>query len=308
MIDRAEVVFGCKYGTETRTFGKYPNNEPFYKPKLPWNLPSETIEEYSMLLRPKTIDALMAALFYVDAIQERGYYTPHLIFPFALGARQDRLNTSGDFLFTAKSIAKEINLRNFPTVTVVDCHSEVMPALIDRCRNVSLANIIVSPSFSLSGNRYDGVISPDAGAEKRASAVAKVLGLPLYHAWKKRDVATGELTGFGVQELPAWARDTINTNRSIPRYLIVDDICDGGGTFVGLAKHIKEYVVRCDLDLLVTHGLFSQGLKSLATYFDTIYTTDSVLTDVNDLCRNAVQSADFVKQISICTPLIRGEL
>lgn len=307
MIPNAEI-FVCiddEYQGITSAFiplEKYPNNEPLLKLKEPWSRPSNM--RNSLVLRPKTIDAFMTAMFYVDALQERGYLTPHLIFPFALGARQDRLNTSGDFLFTAKSIAKEINMRNFPSVTVVDCHSEVMPALIDRCRNVSLASV-VEPfgKVNLKNVKYDGVISPDAGAEKRASAVAKVLGLPLYHAWKKRDVTTGELSGFGIEDLPAYSR---RNAAGVPIFLIVDDICDGGGTFVGLADKIKNYHVRCNLDLLVTHGLFSQSFSELYKRFDAIYTTDSIIRDLRDMNQNV--GGSFVKQIDICEPLLRGQL
>lgn len=281
---------------------KYPSGEPLIKTvsdKSTKYFPtSATIK---ILLRPKSMDAFMATMFLVDANTERGYPIPHLIFPFALGARQDRLNPSGDMLFTAKSIAKEINMRNFPSVTVVDCHSEVLPALIDRCRNVHLESFIdPSKIFNILNDgkdirrKYDGVISPDAGADKRATAVAQKLGVPLYHGWKKRDVTTGALTGFGVETLPVY------TKNGCPQFLIVDDICDGGGTFIGLAKHIKEYIVaNCNIDLLVTHGLFSKGVADLRAFFNTIYTTDSIIRD-NDI--------SFVKQFDICEPLLRGNL
>ena len=309
MISNAEIIVSnATFCSSDVNVKRYPNGEPLITPQAPWRSGGGSVvpEPFNMLLRPKSIDTFMAAMFYIDAVQERGLQTPHLIFPFALGARQDRLNTSGDFLFTAKSIAKEINMRNFPSVTVVDCHSEVMPALIDRCRNVSLASLIKTPHFSINGKMYDGVISPDAGAEKRASAVAKELGLPLFHAWKKRDVTTGELSGFGVQELPNWSKSLNRSNIGRPRFIVVDDICDGGGTFVGLAKHITEYVVACDLDLLVTHGLFSQSFSELYKRFDAIYTTDSIIRDLCDMNQNV--GGSFVKQIDICAPLLRGTL
>ena len=296
-----EIMFYDDMGLVRLGVHKYPNGEPlinivqdgllFAPPKV-------------MLLRPKSMDTFFAAMFFVDALVERGHAVPKLIFPFALGARQDRLNMTGDFLFTAKSIAKEINMRNFPSVTVVDCHSEVMPALIDRCRNVSLASIIEPfGKVNLKNAKYDGVISPDAGAEKRASAVAKALGVRLYHAWKNRDATTGELSGFGIEELPAYNR---HTAAGIPRFLVVDDICDGGGTFVGLADKIKNYHVKCNLDLLVTHGLFSQSFSELYKRFDTIYTTDSIIRDLRDMNQNV--GGSFVKQIDICEPLLRGTL
>jgi len=50
-------------------------------------------------------------------------------------------------------------------------------------------------------------------------------------------------------------------NDTIPGdLLIVDDICDGGGTFTLLAKAICEVKPDCNIDLVVSHGIFSRGL------------------------------------------------
>lgn len=117
---------------------------------------------------------------------------------------------------------------------------------------------------------YDGVIAPDKGAVGRATRAATVMGVPVYRAEKTRNFETGQLEGFHmVDELPEGGR-----------YLIVDDICDGGGTFIGLAKAIyggprTDNPAKIKLDLWVTHGVFSKGLRDLSNYFDTIHTTNS---------------------------------
>ncbi len=97
-------------------------------------------------------------------------------------------------------------------------------------------------------------------------AVALILG------WKQRNVETGELEGFGFEYLPP------NTKRA----LIVDDICDGGGTFLGLGSRIKELFPKVALDLYTTHGYYTQGMVKLKEMFMEIITTDSVihLTDL----------------------------
>jgi ribose-phosphate pyrophosphokinase len=61
--------------------------------------------------------------------------------------------------------------------------------------------------------------------------------------------------------------DTINS-----AVLIVDDICDGGGTFIGIAKALPKDVKKY---LYVTHGIFSKGLRELTGHFEHIYTTNS---------------------------------
>jgi ribose-phosphate pyrophosphokinase len=234
--------------------GKYPAGEPFIKSHV---VPSR------VLLRPKSIETFMAAMFWFDALAWRGHPMPRLILPCVPGARQDRLLWEGDQLFTSKSIAKELNSRNFPQVVVLDPHSNVIAALIDRC-------LAVSPAHFIPRWKYDAVVTPDAGATSRANDVAKYLGVPTVQGTKKRNPVTGELAGFGID--PEVAR--------YGKLLIVDDLCDGGGTFLGLAKEILShwsYNTTKTIDLYVTHGYFTQGTGKLSSVFNRIITTDSVL-------------------------------
>lgn len=109
---------------------------------------------------------------------------------------------------------------------------------------------------------YVGVIAPDKGAVDRAQRAADVLHVPLFKAEKSRDFETGKLTGFTCEELPEQGK-----------LLLVDDICDGGGTFIGLAK--ATGLPRERIDLWVTHGVFSKGFSDLTEYIGHIHTTDS---------------------------------
>lgn len=47
--------------------------------------------------------------------------------------------------------------------------------------------------------------------------------------------------------------------------LVMDDICDGGATFISLAKEIKAHELYNDQELwlYVTHGIFSKGKQTL---------------------------------------------
>lgn len=116
------------------------------------------------------------------------------------------------------------------------------------------------------------LISPDGGALKKVYKLAQFLGgQPVIECSKMRDVKTGQLSGFKV-----FADDLAGKT-----CVIVDDICDGGGTFLGLAKELKAKNVG-KLILVVTHGIFSKGLEELTTVFDEIYCTDSFKEIEND--------------------------
>lgn len=242
---------------------QYPDGTPLvYNPEGggPWD---------TMILRPKTMESFFAGMFLADALEERGRRVKNLVLPFVPGARQDRLNPVGDFLFTAKSVAKEINARKFDRVAILDPHSNVVSGLIDRSMVFPFSGV-----FTGYYTKYNGIIAPDAGAGARtrefADVLAKIGNRPyeVVQAHKTRDIATGQLSGFEVSVQKGM------------KYLVFDDICDGGGTFVGLGQAIAKQGAMADL--FVTHGIFSKGTAKLNELYGTITTTDSTLFDKHD--------------------------
>lgn len=152
-----------------------------------------------------------------------------------------------------------------------DPHSPVGPTLL---RNLG-KDVVCHPSTpavveAVRGLRIAGVIAPDRGATIRATAVACALDVPLVTAFKVRDPATGRLSNFQTPPLP----------EQDGRWLVVDDICDGGGTFIGLAKALG--LPRERLHLWISHAIFSGNAKALTDHYGWIYTTNSFpsLTDV----------------------------
>jgi ribose-phosphate pyrophosphokinase len=56
---------------------------------------------------------------------------------------------------------------------------------------------------------------------------------------------------------------------------VIDDLCDGGGTFIGIAQELRKAGITQPLYLYVSHGIFSKGLEVLFQHFDQIFTTNS---------------------------------
>lgn len=172
-----------------------------------------------------------------------------LYLPYLPYSRYDHRESDRDPL-SLKVFARVLNSLNFQRVIVDDCHSPVGLALIDRCKEVE-QYVRVTQYFQSSIYDYDAIIAPDAGSLKKATLLAKLIEKPLIKCEKVRDFKTGKITGFSA--------DTEGHLGHI-KVLIVDDICDGGGTFAGLAEELhKLYPI---VDLFVTHGIFSKG-KSL---------------------------------------------
>lgn len=249
---------GVDFSTSIFYVGLYSDNTPIVKTDE-W---ADIVEHAdTMVLRVSTLHEFMVGMFLADVLNEApGRYFKgglNLVLPYLPGARQDRSNPTGDVLFTARSVAREINLRRFSKVVSVDPHSPVMPRYIQNFREYPLERV-----YDKLWKGYTGVIAPDKGAKVRAEAAGNALGLPVFYGGKTRDVSTGRLTGFEVEELPKGGH-----------FLVVDDICDGGGTFIGLGEKIREQ--GCYADLFVTHGIFSKGTRAMKEIFKNIYTTDT---------------------------------
>lgn len=190
-----------------------------------------------------------------------------LILPYLPYARQDRNTETGE-LFSLKTFCNIINSYNVGTVKIIDPHSDVSAGLLNNCQVVTVQSILAQ-TFPKLGLEFDCLVSPDAGAYKKTCLVSDLYNLPVVVALKSRDLSTGEISGTRITD-----------NVQGKKCLIVDDICDGGRTFISLAKALKasgaSYVA-----LYVTHGIFSYGLEPLKTDLDAVYTLNSWLNTVD---------------------------
>lgn len=181
-----------------------------------------------------------------------------LVLPYFPGARADRGAPYG-----AKIYADFISRLHLDQVLIYDPHSQVIIYEFSGSIRIEYPSDFLPKQLKAMQREYVGIIAPDAGAEGRAKGVAHELGLPVFTATKSRDFETGKLTGFQIEELPAEGN-----------LLIVDDICDGGGTFKGLAE--ASGLPKDRLDLYISHGVFSSNaLLSLPKYFSRVITTNS---------------------------------
>lgn len=206
-------------------------------------------------------DDLIDLGMWADIMHQRGLPAFAYV-PYAPAARADRGEPFG-----ARVYANIINSFGLDKVVIFDPHSPVITELIDNVTVVESTDLIRRvfrghhPEGAMDKG-YVGVIAPDKGAVHRAQLAADALRLPLFKATKERVEATGKLSNFQVEDLPAEGR-----------FLVVDDICDGGGTFCGLAE--AAGVGRERLTLWVSHGIFSGRAPQLTEYYAEVHTTDS---------------------------------
>lgn len=239
----------------------------------------------------------------VASLRELGTEEIHLYTPYIMGARSDRKFEQGGNNYLKDVICPVINSLNFKTVTCIDPHSDVLEACINRFRKDTIGQFglfkwsvgkIYNDILPKVGGELKDIegkyilISPDAGASKKIYKLAEQIGYKgdIITCSKDRD-NNGNLTKTVVP---------IEHKHIRKDYTIIDDICDGGATFINIAKELKAHMQN-DLHagkiyLIVTHSIFSKGTDELLKYFDGIYTTNSY-QDLNP------DTQSFVKQLNV---------
>lgn len=183
-------------------------------------------------------------------------------------ARMDRTYNRSE-VFTLKYFCDIINSLNFHNVIVMDVHSNVTSALLNRVseRPLMELNKLI--------HQYNNIYFPDEGAQKRYSKILDLSGKYIYTGMKKRNWGTGAIEGLDVFT----SLETPNKSS----ILMIDDICSYGGTFFFSADKLKKLGFGT-IDAYCTHSeavvnnpeskiqlAFRNGL------INKLYTTDTLL-------------------------------
>lgn len=219
-------------------------------------------------LRFRSAEEFLLMIWAAHAIKESKPAFLSIFLPYVPGGRQDRPESG--IAFSLKLFADMINAVGFDQVYILDPHSYTTTALIKNCSIIdhwqSVANAIAASVLGDDLPNLTGIIAPDAGASRRCHQFANRYpkALQVYQATKNRNPQTGAISGFRCEQLPGG------------HHLVVDDICDGGGTFIGLADHLKEEQPGIQLSLFTTFGIYSKGIKALEQRFLKIMCTDAL--------------------------------
>lgn len=186
-------------------------------------------------------------------------HTTELVMFYVPYARQDRVCEKGE-ANGIRAFADALNALNFDRITVADPHSNVTPAVIN--------NLFVIPQEEIAYHALKGklvkedfaLVSPDGGALKKIFKLSKMMGLEVHCAEKIRDTKTGAIIKTDIP-----TKDFKGKN-----LMIVDDICDNGGTFLALGKLLKERNAG-RVELYVTHGIFGKGIDIFDGIIDSIH-------------------------------------
>lgn len=209
-------------------------------------------------------DELMLLILAIDTIRKDGYDKQIEVFiPYFPYQQADRNFSKGES-FSLKSITTILNSLDVNKYIVFDAHSDVTPALLKNCEVVDNSEYIKFVLSDIGSNVT--LLSPDAGAYKKIGKLADKIGFQgeVAAANKYRSISTGNIESLELSKQDFEGADI----------LIVDDICMGGRTFIGLAEELKKRNAG-KLYLAVSHGIFNNGLEILNQYFEQVYSTNS---------------------------------
>lgn len=241
------------------------------------------MEDILITAKIKSSDDVFRLLFAIDIIRHNDLAERIALFiPYLPFARQDRYTTPND-PFSLKVFAELINQQNLDFIILFDAHSSVSTELLKKSydiKNTKFAWDSFTKFCEETGSAASDIciVSPDKGAAQKIDSVVEFINSKselskagVSYCTKVRNPNTGALS-----DPQCDIEDYQGKN-----ILIIDDICDGGYTFIQLAKELKKRNVG-KIALAVSHGIFSKGFEPFRGIIDRIYTTDSLWSDTGN--------------------------
>lgn len=227
---------------EELLFGTFPNGETNVNGEQIHRLLKDS-DRAAVVFKFENDGDLIKLLFLKDCLDEQRRKA-NLLISYMPYSRMDR--KEGNSVFTLKSVTKFINNMNFESVTVIEPHSDVTPALLDRCIVKFPTMTVLNKVVQMIGfdKANDFIFFPDAGAAKRYGKFDEVKGFKQLVGHKQRDFATGKLGNLQVMG---------SVDQPGFKAVIVDDLSSYGGTFRTSAKELRN-LGASEVYLVVTHA------------------------------------------------------
>lgn len=238
----------------------YLNEEPVPYTRFPdgtsqvWKLPENMLQlnkyaevRWEFDIGKEGAEGEFMRLAQLKALLDEDHMSVHLHISYLPYGRQDK-PVRNQNTFGLKPFTQLLNALNFKTVSIEDPHSCYPILWIKNSKPIYPIKQIKKIFKDL---KCDLVCYPDYGAESKYSSFFQ---FPSISANKCRNSQTGEVNSVKIY-------DQVDLIRG-KKVLIVDDICDGGATFILLANSLKKHGVDA-ISLFVSHGIFSKGKQVL---------------------------------------------
>lgn len=154
-----------------------------------------------------------------------------------------------------------------------------------RHRNTMFLELQVSEDIKYPDLSDYQILLPDAGAKERYS----YLSYPITCS-KVRGLATGKIIEIKVDN-----PEDITDNPIV----ILDDLCDGGRTFIEIAKAVRAIKPNVELSIFVKHMVNPKGIENLSKNFSHVWFTNSYKDWRAEFEKQSTSLPENVTQIDI---------
>lgn len=217
-------------------------------------------EPISIECRIRNFGELEVLFCLVNALRKNDFYVASVTFVYLFGMRSDRAFEVGEPNYFRDVLAPVINL--------LKTHIYVLaPHNIDQLHYIDA--VPCYDSIVMEGIRIGG----DASVKRWFTKVHIYFN-------KERKEKISVTLAYDFEGL---------SDKNHKEITVIDDLCDGGATFIAEGEYLKQRFPDKKLKLFVYHGLFTQGVHGLLGYYDEI------------ICTNSYQDIDHlqVKQIKV---------
>lgn len=229
-------------------------------------------------------DRLMELLVCVDAVKRASAKEIAVIVPYYGYARQDRKAAARQPI-TAKLVADLLMTAGINRIITVDLHAQQIQGFFDIATDDLTFIPLIGSYFEDKFNINDEivVVSPDHGGTVRARSLAEILHAPIAIIDKRRP----RPNVVEVNNVIGDVKDKI--------CIVVDDICDTGGSLVAGVNLLKEYGAK-EIYACVTHGVFS---KDALDKIDKSPIKEMIISNTIPLSKETLDKYKKIKVLSI---------
>lgn len=215
-----------------------------------------------------TISTLEKAIVFTRFAEKQGITIVTSLVGYVAYGRQERETDSEPELL----VMTKLLLHQLTNVHVIDPHDM---ASMRQFKHLFFTKVV---DQGYPSNTY--VIAPDKGADERNSTLDInshiVIDKYRYDGEVKSAIAYDQLYRhyrFGKDVTIEEAEQLIKQEPI--DFIIYDDICDGGRTFMNVAKLVKEKYPNCKITLCVGHAILPFGTEQLKGHIDKIITLNT---------------------------------
>lgn len=250
----------------------------------------ESLKDCTIYIPYATFETVEQALVLTEFLKQMGVTIKRTLIGYVSYSRQDRDTNTEPRL--CHFIITLIGLLTKPAI--IDMHNEQSLALFN-IEKLSAAPMFYKLAKDL--DPYALIIAPDKGAAERL----KAHGVMVDGHLDKERTSSGVRSEFS-KEVRASLEEKVAFIRSIdrmPRFFIIDDICDGGRTFVKASKELKSLTngIWSNVYLMVSHAILPFGVSNLSYDIKKIYTLPTAQVGTDNYVTNVVTMNELIDKI-----------